>query len=239
MKELMIAGKVVLLIIFIVGIRWYVKRTIRQQIADYQDDLLEKHCEEVENMYRQMRGVKHDLKHHIQTMKAHLIMNQYKELEEYLNELDEDLDIVDTVIKTGNIRIDAVLNSKLAVARARGININAKAIVPAELEINEVDICVIIGNLLDNAIEACEKEKEKDKQFIRVYIDILKQQLYIYISNSMTDDIQKSGERYITTKNGSHGFGLLRIDRVVKKYGGYLNRQHEEGVFATEIMLPL
>lgn len=172
-------------------------------------------------------------------MKAHLIMNQYKELEEYLNELDEDLDIVDTVIKTGNIRIDAVLNSKLAVARARGININAKAIVPAELEINEVDICVIIGNLLDNAIEACEKEKEKDKQFIRVYIDILKQQLYIYISNSMTDDIQKSGERYITTKNGSHGFGLLRIDRVVKKYGGYLNRQHEEGVFATEIMLPL
>ena len=184
-------------------------RLIDKHIAEYQNDLIEKHCEEVENMYRQMRGVNHDLKHHIQTMKAHLIMNQYKELEEYLNELDEDLDIVDTVIKTGNIRIDAVLNSKLAVARARGININAKAIVPAELEINEVDICVIIGNLLDNAIEACEKEKEKDKQFIRVYIDILKQQLYIYISNSMTDDIQKSGERYITTKNGSHGFGLL------------------------------
>lgn len=214
-------------------------RLIDKHIAEYQNDLIEKHCEEVENMYRQMRGVKHDLKHHIQTMKAHLIMNQYKELEEYLNELDEDLDIVDTVIKTGNIRIDAVLNSKLAVARARGININAKSIVPAELEINEVDICVIIGNLLDNAIEACEKEKEKDKQFIRVYIDILKQQLYIYISNSMTNDIQKSGGRYITTKNGSHGFGLLRIDRVVKKYGGYLNRQHEEGVFATEIMLPL
>lgn len=214
-------------------------RLIDKHIAEYQNDLVEKHCEEVENMYRQMRGVKHDLKHHIQTMKAHLIMNQYKELWEYLNELDEDLDIVDTVIKTGNIRIDAVLNSKLAVARARGININAKAIVPAELEINEVDICVIIGNLLDNAIEACEKEKEKDKQFIRVYIDILKQQLYIYISNSMTNDIQKSGGRYITTKDGSHGFGLLRIDRVVKKYGGYLNRQHEEGVFATEIMLPL
>ena len=214
-------------------------RLIDKHIAEYQNDLIEKHCEEVENMYRQMRGVKHDLKHHIQTMKAHLIMNQYKELEEYLNELDEDLDIVDTVIKTGNIRIDAVLNSKLAVARARGININAKAIVPAELEINEVDICVIIGNLLDNAIEACEKEKEKDKQFIRVYIDILKQQLYIYISKSMTNDIQKSGGRYITTKDGSHGFGLLRIDRVVKKYGGYLNRQHEEGVFATEIMLPL
>ena len=74
MKELMIAGTVVLLIIFIAGIRWYVKRTIRQQIADYQDDLLEKHCEEVENMYRQMRGWRHDYHNHIQTMKAYLTM---------------------------------------------------------------------------------------------------------------------------------------------------------------------
>ena len=74
MKELMIAGTVVLLIIFIAGIRWYVKRTIRQQIADYQDDLLEKHCEAVENMYRQMRGWRHDYHNHIQTMKAYLTM---------------------------------------------------------------------------------------------------------------------------------------------------------------------
>lgn len=213
-------------------------RLVDKRIAAYQNDLVEKHYEEVENMYRQVRGWRHDYKHHIQTMKAHLAMEQYAELESYLNELDADLMTVDTVIKTGNVRIDAALNSKLALARAKGIRVNAKAIVPKELAIKEVDLCVIIGNLLDNAIEACLKE-DREKQFIRVYIDILKEQLYLYVSNSMTDNIRRQGGQYLSTKRGNHGFGLMRIDRVVKKYGGFLNRQHEEGVFATEIMLPL
>lgn len=217
---------------------------VDKRISEYQNDLINKQCEEVENMYRQMRGWRHDYKHHIQTMKAHVAMGQFQELEDYLNELDSDLTAVETVIKSGNVRIDAVLNSKLALAKARGIAVNAKAMVPKELAIGEVDLCVIIGNLLDNAIEACVKCEDREKQFIRVYIDILKKQLYIYVSNSTADDIRVQGGRYLSTKigvnkKGYHGFGLMRTDRVVKKYGGYLNRQHEEGVFATEIMLPL
>ena len=213
-------------------------RLVDLRIAAYQSDLMEKHCEEVENMYRQMRGWRHDYKHHIQTMKAHLMLEQYQELDDYLSELDTDLTKVDTVLKTGNVRIDAVLNSKLAVAQEKGIRVNAKAIVPDKLKVNEVDLCVIVGNLLDNAMEACAGTA-KEKQFIRIYMEALKGQLYIYASNSMADRINKVGGHYLSTKSGNHGFGLMRIDRVVKKYSGYINRQHEEGVFATEIMLPL
>lgn len=212
---------------------------VDKKISTYQNDLIEKHCEEVENMYRQVRGWRHDYKHHIQTMKAHLAMGQYDALDSYLKELDTDLTTVDTVIKTGNVRIDAVLNSKLAVAKKKEIQVNAKAIVPKELPVSEVDLCIIIGNLLDNAMEACEKEPEKENRFIRIYIDILKAQLYIYVANSMTNDIKKIGKNYLTTKTSGHGFGLMRVDRVVAKYDGYLNRQHEEGVFATEIMLKI
>ena len=211
---------------------------VDKRITAYQNDLIEKHCEEVENMYRQVRGWRHDYKHHIQTMKAHLSMRQYEALDDYLNELDKDLTTVDTVIKTGNVRIDAVLNSKLAV-KQKGIRINAKALVPKELAVSEVDLCIIIGNLLDNAMEACEKQPDNGKRFIRVYIDILKGQLYIYVANSMTNDIKKLGKSYLTTKAAGHGFGLLRVDRVVARYNGYLNRQHEEGVFATEVMLKI
>lgn len=219
--------------------RLLIRYLVDKKITAYQNDLIEKHCEEVENMYRQVRGWRHDYKHHIQTMKAHLAMRQYEALDDYLNELDKDLTTVDTVIKTGNVRIDAVLNSKLAVARQKGIRIDAKALVPKELAVSEVDLCIIIGNLLDNAMEACEKEPEKEKRFIRVYIDILKEQLYIYVANSMTNDIKKLGKSYLTTKAAGHGFGLVRVDRVVARYNGYLNRQHEEGVFATEIMLKI
>lgn len=212
---------------------------VDKKISTYQNDLIEKHCEEVENMYQQVRGWRHDYKHHIQTMKAHLAMGQYDALDSYLKELDTDLTTVDTVIKTGNVRIDAVLNSKLAVAKKKEIQVNAKAIVPKELPVSEVDLCIIIGNLLDNAMEACEKEPEKENRFIRVYIDILKAQLYIYVANSMTNNIKKIGKNYLTTKTSGHGFGLMRVDRVVARYDGYLNRQHEEGVFATEIMLKI
>lgn len=229
-----IAGVILLAFLCCALFTWLMNR----RMAVYQNDLAEKHYEEVENMYRQMRGWRHDYKHHIQTMKAHLAMGQYQELDEYLRDLDTDLTEVDTVLRTGNVRVDAVLNAKLVVAKARGIHVNAKAVVPRAMRINEVDLCVIIGNLLDNAMEGCGETAAEDR-FIRVYMEVLKEQLYIYISNSMANHIRREGGQYLSTKRGNHGFGLMRIDRTVKKYNGFLNRQHEEGVFATEIMLPL
>ncbi len=236
---LLILGGFVILFLLLFFMKHIIFYLVDKRIAGYQSDLIRKHCEEVENMYRQVRGWRHDYKHHIQTMKAHLLMGQYDELDRYLNELDVDLATVDTVVKTGNVRIDAILNSKLSVAKAKKIKVNAKAIVPKELPMPEVDLCVVIGNLLDNAIEACERESGQEERFIRVYIDILKEQLYIYVANSMGSEIRKQGRLYLSTKRGDHGFGLMRVDKVVERYHGYLNRQHEEGVFATEIMLGL
>ncbi len=213
------------------------RRTLR-----YQSDLLTKHCQEVENMYRQVRGWRHDYHNHIQTMKAHLAMGRLDELDAYLNELDTDLNTVDTVVKTGNVMIDAVLNSKISLAKAKDIHVDAKALVPKDLKssITEVDICLIIGNLMDNAMEACMKIEDPGKRFIRIYVDILKGQLYLYVMNSVKDAPKKHGQFYLSTKKGGgHGFGLMRIDKVVSRYQGYLDRQDEDGVFATEVMLPL
>lgn len=98
---------------------------------------------------------------------------------------------------------------------------------------------VLIGNLLDNAMEACLQISNPKERFIRIYIDIVKKQLYISVTNSMQGRAKKNGMQFLSTKSGVHGFGLLRIDRIVAKYGGFLNRQNEEGVFATEVMLPI
>lgn len=226
-------------------IRYYLVHLVDRRIAQYQSDLLEKHCEEVENMYRQTRGWRHDYHNHIQTMKAYLSMGETAKLERYLGELDADLAAVDTVIKTGNVMIDAVLNSKISLAKAKSIEVEAKAIVPKELSVPEVDFSLIIGNLMDNAMEACLKVEES-KRFIRIYMDILKGQLYIYIINStegkVKGKITAAGKKnqYLSGKGGrSHGFGLMRVDRVVERYKGYIDRQDEENVFVTEIMLPL
>lgn len=220
-------------------------RLVDRRISHYQSDLLQKHCEEVENMYRQTRGWRHDYHNHIQSMKAYLVMGETDRLLEYLDRLDNDLTTVDTVIKTGNVMVDAVLNSKISLARSKHIAVEAKAIVPATLDISEIDLSLIIGNLMDNAMEACLRIEDEEARFIRVYIDILKGQLYIYVMNAVNGRPDKRrGEnheiRYLSTKAGrSHGFGLMRIDKVVERCKGYIDRQDEENVFATEILLPL
>lgn len=213
---------------------------VDRRIARFQSDLLEKHCEEVDNMYRQTRGWRHDYHNHIQTMKVYLELGKYRELGEYLNELDRDLTEVDMVVKTGNVKVDAALNSKISLAKAKHIRVNAKAIVPAQIPFSEVDLSLIIGNLMDNAMEACMKIEEEDKRFIRIYLDVLKGQFYIYVMNAVGEKLKKEGDRYLTTKSSAyHGLGLVRLDRIVKKYHGYLNRQDEGDVFVTEIMLPI
>ena len=80
---------------------------------------------------------------------------------------------------------------------------------------------------------------KEEERFLRIYMDILKKQLYISVTNSMDGTAKKKGNLFLTNKDGEHGFGLLRIDSIVAKYHGYINRQTESGVFATEVMLPL
>jgi len=221
-------------------ISWLLSPVIDKRIAVFQNDLMGKHINEVENIYRQMRGWRHDYHNHIQAVKAHLLLGQYNEIAAYLDNLDTDLTNVDTIFKTGNVMVDAILNSKISLANSKDINIDAKAIVPKTLSVSEIDLCIIIGNLLDNATEACMKLPDKADRFIRVYIDILKDQLYISITNSTGGLVKKSGGVYLSTKDkDGHGFGLMRVDKIAGKYGGFINRQSEAGVFATEILLPL
>lgn len=213
-------------------------RMIDRRIAEYQNDLITKHCDEVQNIYRTMRGWRHDYHNHIQTLLA--LSGDEVKSREYLLNLNDDLTKVDTVLKTGNVMVDAILNSKLSLINSKNIKVNAKAVVPPELKLSEIDLCVIIGNLLDNAMEACLRQSENEERFIRVFIGVLKNQLYISVSNSVGGKVKKSGKNYISSKNSEiHGFGLLRVDRIAAKYNGYVNRQSEEGVFATEVMLPL
>lgn len=223
----------------IAGIVVYIRRTVDRRIARYQNDLVEKHFEEVDNMYRQTRGWRHDFKTHVQTMQAYLEMGQLDRLGQYLHDLTEDFNAVDTVLKTGNIMLDAILNSKISILQNKDIKVDAAAAVSGEIPISDVDLSIIIGNLLDNAMEACMKMPPQER-FVRLYIDEVKDNLYIYIMNSADGTYSKGLGGYLSTKTvNGHGFGLQRIDKVVKKYKGYRNRQDEGNVFATEILLPL
>ena len=241
MKIAIIIGAILLFIALCVVGFFLLRRTlynmIDRRIERFQSELIEKQVREIQNMYRQVRGWRHDYRNHINNMKIQLSQENYDGLSDYLNELADDLDTVDTVIKTGNVMADAILNSKLNVAEKMNVQLNVKANVPEMLPMSDVELCSVLGNMLDNAVEACGTLPE-EKRFMRVYIGKLKGQLYLSVQNS-AGKVRKEKGSYLSTKEGEHGYGLFRIDRVAKKYGGYVNRQNEEGIFATEIMIPL
>lgn len=216
----------------------FFSKQIDKRIAAYQRELIETHYREVENMYRQIRGWRHDYRNHIQMMKVLAASGDMDALKVYLDELDTDLNTVDTVVKTGNPMADAILNSKISLARSRNIPTQVDAHIPVKLKMSELDLCCIIGNLFDNAMEASMALPE-EKRMIRVYMDMKGTQLYISFTNfTAAKKLSKVGKGFRTSKGEGHGFGLVRIDDIVSRYDGYLSRNSEDGAFTTEILIP-
>ena len=217
----------------------FLSKYVDKKLSAYQHDLIETHYSEVDNMYRKMRGWRHDYRNHIQTMKVLAAEGDLDALKKYLDKLDEDLNTVDVVVKTGNKMTDAILNSKISLAKSKGINVIADAKVPVELKMSDIDLCIVIGNLFDNAIEASLALPEQER-LIRLYMDIKNTQLYMCLTNfTSVKKLKKQGGRYVTTKGEAHGFGLVRVDDIIERYGGYISRNSEDGAFTTEIMLPV
>ena len=213
-------------------------KQIDKRLAAYQRELIEVHYAEVENMYKQIRGWRHDYRNHIQVMKAYAASGDMDAIKRYLDELETDLSAVDPVVKTGNPMADAILNSKISLARSRNIPTQVDAHIPVKLKMSELDLCCIIGNLFDNAMEASMALPE-EKRMIRVYMDMKGTQLYISFTNfTAAKKLSKVGKGFKTSKGEGHGFGLVRIDDIVSRYDGYLSRNSEDGAFTTEILLP-
>ncbi len=160
-------------------------KLIERKVALFEQELLQKYYAEVENMYGKMRGWRHDYRHHIQAMKVHAAQGEMAEIQRYLDMLDDDLTNVETVVRTGNRAADAVLNSKLSLAGERQIRVKADVRIPMLLTTPELDLCTIIGNLLDNAMEAC-MELPPEKRLIRIYMEMKGNFLYFALTNTIT-----------------------------------------------------
>lgn len=232
MLKWILIGLIIVLVIAVISIfRLY------YDIQSYkiQQKELDDYAIEVESIYQQMRGIRHDYRNHLQVMSAYLEQDEIIDLKAYLQELTFEMNQVDAIIRTGNTLIDALVNTKLSRAKSLGVDIDATALAPREIAVSGRDLAVILGNLLNNALEATETNP--DEAFIRLYIAPIKNNLYISVTNSMTIAPR---ENFISLKGPNRqGYGLRRIDQAVAANNGIVNRKWEEGVFATEVTLPL
>lgn len=206
------------------------------KLVEYQTEQSEKHLNEVRSIHKEMRGYKHDFHHHLQALKGQLEAGEVDRALAYIEQLDNQLMNVDTLLKTGNVSLDAILSAKIAQAKAENIAVTVKANVPDALTISDLELSIIIGNLLDNAIEACRTVT--GERFIRIFISMKGSMLYFSMLNAAGEKMKKTGSLFATHKDGVHGFGLRRAETILEEHGGWVKYNSEDGAFTSEFLVP-
>lgn len=182
----------------------------------------------------------HDFMNHLLTMNYMAQAKQYEELQKYIASQVSGIRHDATAFDTKNIVINAILNTKYCEARDQGIFVHTEYDNLKALPMEPEDLSVMLGNLLNNAIEAagaCDDEK-----VIRIKILWKNQELYIYVSNTHRNTLRHEGEIFYTTKKNqpeNHGYGIRNIKAVVEKYSGESLIYYDESEFVFEIKIPL
>lgn len=179
----------------------------------------------------------HDLKHQVRA-----IRNASKEdINKYLAEIEESIHIYESIVKTGNDVLDTILTEKSLYCKERGIVVSCVADGSQMEFINTVDLYAILGNAIDNAIEAVEKFEHEEKRQIDVLIYRQQNFLVMNITNPLKENLVFEEELPVSTKGDRrfHGFGLRSIRYLVKKYDGFLSISEEDGCFSLKILIPI
>lgn len=195
----------------------------------------EKYYTDLQKHQQELRHINHDIKSHTRTIVSLVKSGQYDEVVEYAYSLQNTIASMTTpVTNCDNLLVNALLNDKLGKAKQDGVELRLCVMIPPVLVINNVDICILLGNLLDNAAEACEQMDRGEKRFIDVDIRLSSGILCINVSNTYSGQVTYRKSTYLSTKenNGFHGIGLSNVRQVVSKYGGRLEISHENGVFS-------
>ena len=132
--------------------------------------------------------------------------------------------------------MDAILSAKLAQAKNENVAVTVKANVPEGLTVSDLELSIIVGNLLDNAIEACSAAR--GEKFIRIFIGMKGKILYFSMLNAAGAKLKKSGALFGTSKSDAHGFGLRRAEAIIKEHDGWVKYNSEEGAFTSEFLVP-
>lgn len=235
-KRFVAAGIGYLMVIFFV---FCLYRILSEMLSQkYENELL---LQEVKNYSSQLeillqgeekiKALRHDMKHHMNELKLMAGKNKNAEMEAYIDKM-QDFAAANEIVSSGNMEIDSVLNYMLSQAKQKLNTVNVKIQIPEELA-HSFDINVVLGNLLENAMEAAEKTEEKS---LDVKIRYQKEVLRIQIENSFNGRLQK-GFPTTKTEKSAHGIGLNNVKKIVEKYNGLMEICPYENTFCVKVIL--
>jgi hypothetical protein len=209
---------------------------IEQTILEMQIDTTLIQIEEYKEAQKQGAIYRHDLRHHLQYISTCITENYIDEALAYITKINRD--VADLLIKQycENTSINLILSAYATKAKNKNINIEIDAVVPMEISMHVTDICVILSNGTENAINACNKIENESNRKIRVMCKYKNKKLKIEICNNFEGKIRYEGDIPISIEQ-NHGLGVKSIVASVKKYQGLYSFTEENGIFTMRVIL--
>lgn len=186
---------------------------------------------------REVRELRHDMKRHLKEIQILAAQGEYGQLNQYIQDMTDDASVLDNMIGTGNVALDGILNYMCSKALKNNIQVTRKITVPEDAELVAYDMNIILGNLLDNAIENALKT---DEPKIDIVIKYQMGMLRINIVNSCIHDQNIIDGKYISTKLDevkNHGYGIINVRKCVAKYNGTVKFSNDDTRFKAEVLL--
>lgn len=206
-------------------------------LMQQQNKYYENQLELMKSSLRAIKTIKHDLKNHMISVYTLVEEDKKEELLEYLSGVIKVFNNKEGLASTGNTAIDSIINFKLQELEKEKIAVNIDLNVPRDLNIPSFDIIIILGNLLDNALNAVKK-LEKGR-YIDIKIRYTKGRLIVKIDNSFDGTIIKEKGTIITSHRDkhNHGIGLESVKAVLEKYNGTIEFKYESNIFHTALLM--
>ena len=210
---------------------------IEKALLMQQNNYYHKQFEIMDNSYKNMKSVRHDIKNHLSIIESYIRKNDAEKAISYIQNILNSSYGEQELARTGNFDFDSILNYKLHNAKSKEIEVIVEAKIPQKINIESFDIVIIIGNLLDNAIEAVSKLSNDKK--INVRLNYRKNTLYIHVNNTFDGTVCYEDNKILSTHKDkeNHGIGIRNIEKAIKKYNGTIEINHTKSNFMVDILL--
>ncbi|MBR6618285.1 MAG: GHKL domain-containing protein [Oscillospiraceae bacterium] len=210
----------------------------RTQLLEQENKWYYNQCQLMQSTSEDLQQYRHDMNNQLSAVCELLEGNRYEEAHNHLAELTGRLHTRTLYSNTGNVIVDGMINYKLQNAADDHITVRTELAIPSDLNFDVSDMAILLGNLLDNAMEAI-LQVEPENRTLYLKLVYLQGRLLLRITNPYKTTVQKQGDVFLSTKKKKteHGLGLKSVRRVVEVHDGYMHIQHNEQVFDVDVLL--
>ena len=209
-----------------------------QQQLKYQIAVQAEHYRQLSRQIAASRQASHDLRHHMRTLRSLAEKNQLDEIRKYLDTYEPTISSSEIQTYSANSAADAVVSYYASTAKENSISFDALVRLPPSLDFPTDELCALLGNLLENAVEACIRQ-ETGKRFIYLRGQISDQKLGIILDNSYDGNIRYSEDHFYSSKRSGSGIGIRSVRSIVERHHGLISFEPKDMVFQVSLMIPL